>query len=558
MSSETPSGSASRPQEEGITQSEPSGPSCCQSAATAKRKDGKSLLKRGKEKDHQSETSSRAGGRSRSRPRSDYLRPRHPANNGAEYDLEEDEMELKYGAQHVIHLFVPVSLCMAFVIFTMNTVGYYSRKDGQYLIYTPFTKETDDTGERLIMSFGNAFVVLAVVVVMTVVLILLYKFRWYKLIHGWLIASSLMLLSLFTFMYLQEVFKSYNTPVDYIVISFVIWNYGAMGMICIHWKGPLRLQQGYLIMMSALMALTFIKYLPEWTVWTVLAVISIWDLVAVLCPKGPLRILVETAQERNEPIFPALIYSSGILYAYTMVGTGGAGYGALGDNLAVNGDDQGDTATTSTTVAPVDSSTSSAESSPPSSAELLPSGSSAHHESKPVRRYAPLRSTANKETLKPKGASRLAEDRSNTEVMCSTSASSRFDSQPSTAEVSTLNDQRPPSARPRRPHNDLTDADRLQNPLPQEERGIKLGLGDFIFYSVLVGKASSYGDWNTTIACYVAILIGLCLTLVLLAVFRKALPALPISIFAGLIFYFCTRQIVTPFCTAVSLRQIVF
>lgn len=467
---------------------------------------------------------------------------------------EEEELVLKYGAQHVIKLFIPVSLCMLVVVATVASVTFYTEK-GVYLLYTPFHETSDSVAANVGDAFLNAAILLSLVVVMTFFLILLYKYRCYRIIHGWLIMSSLLLLFLFTMLYLFELLRGYNIGLDWITLSLIVWNIGVAGMACIHWKGPLRLQQVYLIFVSSLMSLMFIKYLPEYTVWVVLGVISIWDLVAVLCPRGPLRILVETAQERNEPIFPALIYSSNIVY--TALGMADTTSATPSTTATDCGSNRSSFEREAAIVDPLQQQQVPRSAPPPSGGVGRPTigtgggGASARNGRGASGASGTTTTTTTAPVPTPAG------------VRNSTASEAGFGEDWDQAREEREAERRARVAEHVRANPPAAAAPSTEQQAGQpsaeeddEERGVKLGLGDFIFYSVLVGKASSYGDWNTTIACFIAILIGLCLTLIMLAIFKKALPALPISITFGLVFYFSTSYFVVPFAENLASDQV--
>jgi len=387
------------------------------------------------------------------------LRPTPAKKQQPEEDLDEDEEEdLEYHAETVLTVMKPVSITMIFVVWAVKAITLPGRGSvGALMAYNE--SSSDSTGTKFLGSLINALIFLAAILATTVLFVILYKYRCLKIIYGWLIMSSLMLLVAFGGMFLFLLLQAYNSPFDWFSFAIIMWNFGVVGIITIFWHGPTRINQAYLILVSSLMAIFFTR-LPEWTTFAILGIVSIYDLFAVLCPKGPLKVLVETAQERKEPI-PALLYNAAVFFF-------------MADEEMTD------------TAPPKRAFSAAAAASSSSSSSTTAGGSNNNN------------NTATRATLPTK---------------------------------------------PQEPEEE------------SKRKGVKLGLGDFVFYSVLMGRAALY-DMSTVFTCFIAIITGLFCTLLLLAIFRKALPALPISIAFGLLFYFLTRMFLQPFIIHMGKMQV--
>lgn len=284
-----------------------------------------------------------------------------------------------------------------------------------------------------------------------------------------------------------------------------------MGVLSLFSEGfPIFLRQSYMVVLGIIVAAWFTK-LPEWTTWTLLVALALYDLVAVLAPGGPLKILVELASSRDGEL-PALIYE-----ARPVVSRGNqGGRSALG--MLVGGVSDSESVEVEMAARGVESRNRN------SGAEYT----SVQIESDDIE--------GESTPLVPNSRERDGLENERGDVQ---------------GEISPLIELLGMGDAAGEVRGDALDTEMTTS------RGIKLGLGDFVFYSVLVGRAAMY-DLMTVYACYLAIISGLGCTLILLAVHRQALPALPISIALGIMFYFLTRLIMEPFVVGISTNLMMF
>jgi presenilin 1 len=425
--------------------------------------------------------------------------------------------------EDITRIVYPVSACMLLVVLLVSLLSSPSSPSpfsASIAAATGGVSGGDDIPTALITALTFVVAVTAA----TFLLALLFYLRCTPCLRAYLGFSALAVLLVLGGQVALLLLSRLRLPLDAVSFALLLPNAaGALALAALAPASvPIALHQAALVAVAVLTAFWF-TLLPEWTTWALLVAMAIYDLAAVLLPGGPLRVLLELAIQRNEEI-PALVYE-----ARPVDPRHGRNWRLWREGRQPGADlDASSTVEVIGEVLQPDSGNSSA--SQVHEAETLAGDIS---NSRPRVTLAAALSSSDSSTVSQVG------------------------------EVSALQEHRVAVAemtvpliqpRPQRSEEEVEDEDGIGL---SSSGAIKLGLGDFIFYSVLVGRAAMY-DYMTVYACYLAIIAGLGITLLLLAFFRKALPALPVSIALGVLFYVLTRTLLEEFVVQCSTNLVMF
>lgn len=478
---------------------------------------------------------------------------------------------LEFFSHRIIEIGIPVIITLIFdaCLTRFLEKKYYSATFDRYFrqAFQAGSSSTSSTGVSIKWAIIIAVILIAMIVVVTALILVCYYYGCVKIIMVWMIIAVSLLLSLYLFIAFKDVPKLINTPFDWIGLVLFIINIAVIGDLSIFWRAPTVFTQVYLIFISVLIAIVFLN-LPDWTVWVLLGVLIIYDCCVVLCPHGLLNVIIQKSEERGDSI-PALIYSTAawISKVHNSDDENENNDDENEENDGNNGDD-GNGNNNGTHNENDGSSNSNNTTNNNNNSNRNTNNSNNSDDDDPEINLVDIENPEDKNEIQKKKEykNNKKDDESNQPLLAPNEPNENdSDGILSTVQTRTLDDD---------DENDKNDENGDENSkkiLTEEERkekkrrrfesddeeGIKLGLGDFVFYGILVTRAARIG-WDVTILCILAVILGLSITLILLAIFQRPLPALPFSLFIGIIFYFIGIYTFRPFHVNVTQLKITF
>lgn len=416
--------------------------------------------------------------------------------------------------------------------------------------------EDEGMWTNVAMSLANGLVMVSVICLMTFVIVLLYKYECMIFLIGYMMFCSTSLLGFLGGHMWWVAIQIYHLPIDKLSYFLGLWNFATVGVLAVFYGKvvPKFVTQGYLIATSVILA-WHLDYFDEYTTWALLFMLALYDLCAVLTPCGPLKALVNLMSRDDAPEMPGLLYEAELPPEARRPG------GSRNSRPRTDDDHSGVWSNRSAAQNPANILIPLAVARvynlpvialPPQSEIIMRQRSANASGNAPLLEDNyndgphipddpnPDQLLADVEVKLPENGGRIEKIRRNGKTMFM-----ERDRHGTPKRVLWVDRQ----------GRVFAESSEQGEEEDNDKNTIRLGLGDFIFYSVLVAKAAQH-SYTTFVACCLVILAGLGGTLVLLSVYHHALPALPISITLGIFFYFITRIFVEPYIEAVMLKPL--
>ncbi|KAJ4970404.1 hypothetical protein NE237_003503 [Protea cynaroides] len=212
----------------------------------------------------------------------------------------------------IIGVMSPVSICMLLVVLLVYALTPASpdplpMRSAATLVY--LENPSDSAGQKFEGALLNAAVFVILIAAVTFLLVVLYYYNFNNFLKNYMRFSAFFVLGSMGGSIFLSIIQHFSIPIDSITCLILLFNFTVVGVLSVFSGGiPIFLRQGYMVLLGIIVAAWFSK-LPEWTTWVLLVALAVYDLVAVLAPGGPLKLLVELASSRDEEL-PALIYEA--------------------------------------------------------------------------------------------------------------------------------------------------------------------------------------------------------------------------------------------------------